>query len=252
LLARRRERQREAASPLRFDFSDPHRGKGGLGASSAQFALLYAALENWASFEPAKADWKKLLEEYRACAWNGEGSAPSGADVVSQLCGGVTWYDGREFRTRSFEWKFPTLGFTLLRTGAKLATHEHLRQSGTTSETKAALHESLRSAVLQATNSFETSNESQLVASVDQAAKALAQAGLTAERTQSLLSELRSRDGLVVAAKGCGAMGADVMLVIHERNRSREIENCARELELEICGSTDSLSQGLKIEPSVG
>ncbi|RYZ82339.1 MAG: hypothetical protein EOP04_22235, partial [Proteobacteria bacterium] len=96
----------------RLHFDDPHQGAGGLGASSAQWALLYA-LKYGVHDQP---DWAAMLEEYRQCAWNGEGVAPSGADVVSQIHGGITCFDGREFQAQSLQWNFPNLSFTLVRT----------------------------------------------------------------------------------------------------------------------------------------
>jgi hypothetical protein len=152
-------RHQRDLSRFDFKFSDPHLGRGGLGASSAQWVLLHAfrrglheALlnEQSGSLDPASVEWSALLDEYRNCAWTGEGAAPSGADVVSQITGGITLFDGREFQVRRLTWGFPSLSFTLVRTGEKLATHDHLKRP------QAAPHEALRFCVHEATTAFET------------------------------------------------------------------------------------------------
>ena len=224
-----------------LEFRDPHAGKGGLGASSAQFALAYILAKGWEKFSPATCDWKELLADYRSVAWSGEGSAPSGADVVAQLSGGVTWFDGTKHRAEVLEWAFPSLSFTLLRTGTKLATHEHLRTR------QAAPQEALRHAVGEARNALETRDQTRLVGAVRQAGEALAESGLVAETTRELLSGIKARPGLFLAAKGCGALGADVVLTLHERSSGPEVEAWAGERGLEICGTESSLERGLRV-----
>jgi mevalonate kinase len=219
----------------KFEFNDPHHGKGGLGASSAQFALVYA----WANrIENASAvHWALLLEEYRACAWSGEGTPPSGADVVAQLMGGICWFDGRALKTERLEWKFPTLSFTLLRTGTKLATHEHLKK------TQAIPFEILRECVALGKTAFLENDEAKLVVAVERYAGVLAEAGLTASATLGLLRALRTQASGVRAVKGCGAMGADVIAVLHDRAATAGIAAWAESKGLELCGGEAELSK---------
>ena len=155
------KRHRDDFDAWSYEFRDPNGGKGGLGASSAQFALLYSFHHDgeWASV--SETPWASLLRDYRECAWVGEGVPPSGADIVSQLSGGVTWFDGRTYMVESMPWPFSTLGFTLLRTGHKLATHEHLRTGA------AAPHEVLRTMVSEARKAIISADEARLVESVN-------------------------------------------------------------------------------------
>jgi mevalonate kinase len=227
-----------------FEFSDPHAGKGGLGASSAQFALLAALKNGWKTVDPANFDWQTIIEEYRACAWSGDGAKPSGADVVSQLSGGLTWYDGREFRAKHLEWKFPTLSFTLLRTGDKVLTHEHLRTQ------QPAPHEALREIVGDALRAFESVDEALLLLSVGRTTRLLAENELTSHTTLRLLKTLQTEHGFVRMAKGCGAMGADVLLVLHDRDKEAALKGWATAQGLEVCGSLADLSGGLAVEGS--
>ncbi len=226
---------------LEFEFVDPHEGRGGLGASSAQIILLMADRLGLDLGTDEAYPWSQILAEYRDCAWNGQGTPPSGADVVSQIRGGVTWYDGRASRAEGLEWNFDELGFSLIRTGQKLATHEHLRKGGQ------APHDSLRRVVEEGRKAFETQDELRLIEAVQACAHVLREAGLTAPSTLDLLEVARERRDLVYAAKGCGALGADVILVLHDKSRESEIESWAKERGLLTCGALSTLSHGLEL-----
>jgi mevalonate kinase len=228
-----------ALSDLRFEFLDHHLGKGGLGASSAQFALVMAA-HRGVILGTEACPWSEVLEEYRACAWNGEGHPPSGADVVSQISGGLTWFDGKSLTTKALQWNFETIGFTLIRTGHKLATHEHLKAGG------AAPHSSLRVVVEEGRKAFETADEMRFIEAVNACAHVLRESGLTTQHTLGLLEQMRLRSELVFAVKGCGAMGADVILAVHDRSKTSQVEAMVQELGLETCGGLESLSAGLE------
>jgi mevalonate kinase len=223
------------------EFRDPFVGKGGLGASSAQFILTCAAHKNWTSIDPHTFDWGEFLREYRSCAWSGAGVPPSGADVVSQMTGGVTYFDGRGMTAGRLEWTFPNLTFTLFRTGTKVPTHEHLKQLNDVPV------EALRLLVADAKRAIESANEKLLVDTIDAVAMVLSDAKLTTERTASLLRGMKAKDGLFLAAKGCGALGAGVIVAIHESDKDEDVEIWAQQDNLEICGTFDRLSEGLKV-----
>ncbi|MES2962279.1 MAG: hypothetical protein V4760_00210, partial [Bdellovibrionota bacterium] len=177
------------------EFVDPFKGQGGLGASSAQFALACAVHKGWEFVDPSTFDWTELLEEYRSCAWNGVGSPPSGADLVAQLTGGITFFDGRGAVAGQLDWSFPKLGFTLLRTGSKLPTHEHLKEKNQVPT------EALRTLVNEAKKAFDSGNEKLLVDTVDAYGTVLADASLTADRTAALLKGMKAKKDLFHAAK---------------------------------------------------
>jgi mevalonate kinase len=224
-----------------FEFRDPYHGKGGLGASSAQFALLYAFQHGWEWRGAHDFPWTSLLKDYRACAWSGEGVPPSGADVVSQLTGGVTWFDGRAIQAERLNWPFSGMAFTLIRTGHKVATHEHLK-----SDAGLAPHSVLRTIVIEARKAFESQDEIRLIESVNACSLALRQSGLTTAATTDLLDQMRDNHELFWAAKGCGAMGADVIIALHAVDREADIVRWAKGRGLEVCGSLTSLSSGIE------
>ena len=223
---------------LKFQFQDPHVGAGGLGASSAQWAFVYALKYGVPANDEAIAS---MLEEYRQCAWNGEGVAPSGADVVAQMNGGVTCFDGREFKTQTLGWNFEKLSFTLIRTGVKLATHEHLKRH------QAAPQDILRACVGEAREAFASRNEDLLVAAVARYASALFDTGRTAPHTVAILEKLLS-EPWVRAAKGCGAMGADVVLILHNSEDAPRAREWALKAGLPLCGDLATLGSGLSFD----
>ena len=226
-------RHAESVRGHRFEFLDPHTGRGGLGASSAQFALVFSWLKG-------EADFGALLEEYRVCAWSGEGAPPSGADLVAQITGGITWFDGRSLEARKFDWAFADLSFTLIRTGAKLATHEHLKR------TQAIPNENLREQVFAARAAIEAKDGEALRLSIQRTSSILREAGLCAARTEGLLNELIAERDWCMAAKGCGAMGADVIFVLHAVEDSSKVRTWAAARGLDICGSERDLNGGLR------
>ena len=187
-----------------------------------------------------------MLKEYRACAWSGVGKAPSGADVVSQLSGGVTWFDGHTNEAERLSWPFKDLAFTLFRTGFKIATHEHLKDGA-----EEVPYENLRKLVLQARLGFDRADAKVLVDAVQSAASVLRQSGLTTSATTDLLKSMNETENIFYAAKGCGAMGADIVLGLHEPKSSGAVQAWAQAHNLEICGSLATLSSGLgKIQDS--
>jgi mevalonate kinase len=225
-----------------LEFRDPHKGLGGLGASTAQFAGVWALLNDCDNVQTENFDYRRLLSDYRVCAWSGEGEPPSGADLAAQMTGGVTWFDGESNRARRLNWNFRDLGFTLIRTGKKLATHEHLKTA------KGSVpHERLRAGVTKATNAFETNDAGQLVDAVTSVGQSLADAGFTAQATLELLGRLRSETQGVLAAKGCGAMGADVIVCLHSHRDGLRIREWVKNAGLVTCGSDADLSSGLSM-----
>lgn len=226
-------------------FLDPHQGAGGLGASSAQFIAAWVALHG----RPKFSDWRAWIDSYRNVAWNGHGQAPSGADVVAQALGGITLYDGRTGQAERVKWAFEDLSFTLIRTGIKLPTHEHLRTSSIPSL------EAWRPAVERAALALRTRDGDAFVQAVNTYGDGLRGAGLVAPETEMLLAKLRAAAGAgdsrvdVRGLKGCGAMGADIILIIHGRAGTAAVREWCVSEGLSVCGGDDALTEGVEIEP---
>lgn len=200
---------------------DPYEGQGGLGASTAQFLLA------WQKIFPVfdvQEQWPKLLKEYRRYA-TFKGRTPSGADLLAQAVGGVALVDEPRSNLKALDWPFAHLHFTLLRTGHKVATHQHL------SEMKDINYSSLIEIARRACHHFELADETGFVASIQDFAKDLSCLGLVLPATQNVLKQIQSLSE-VLAAKGCGALGADIILLLHRQELSPDFLRLLQELSL--------------------
>ncbi len=235
-----------AAYFAQFDltFQDPYNGKGGFGASTAQFLSVYAL---WAQQEAhvqdmqRLLDFRHLLETYYQVAWNGQGQRPSGADLVGQLKGSLTFFDKAQGLISVKSWPFVDIEFFLLHTGNKVATHEHLK---TLPEFDGSV---LRSSFQTIRESFDSADSSVFVQGVKDYAAALKTLNFTCEPTFKLLENIRQIPG-VRAAKGCGALGADVVLVVTEKNNSQDFIQFCQTEKIALISSSQKISAGLTVQ----
>ena len=207
---------------LKLTWYDPYDGVGGLGASSAQFLGAYLA---FLSVKNAVFNQEELLEAYWASSFTeGEGLRPSGYDVLAQASGGCVYLDRNNQLEITYAWPFDDIAFILLHTGDKLATHHHLQTIHLTDAMA-----SLSSLVLLGKQAFEQRDSKLLVEAVDAYHQDLLACDLVAQKTQEHLINL-NKDPEVLACKGCGALGADVLLVLvasHQRHACVSRFSCA-------------------------
>jgi mevalonate kinase len=218
-----------------LEFVDPHEGRGGWGASTAQFLCAFVMNEWRESCDLETLNnlsISRLLESYWKYAWNGEGHRPSGSDLMAQYKGALTLFEKRAGSVANFSWLFPEIDFALIATGKKVATHEHLKALPDFDET------AIEAAMKQIRASLQTFNSEDFVSGIRANGEALAELGLVASHTQDMLKVLLQRPG-VLAAKGCGALGADVILVVYNKKATEEFAGCI--------GSKD-LTHGLQIQ----
>lgn len=186
---------------------DPYQGKGGMGASSAQFIGVYLAQCYLSQQKPCFDD---LLASYYQYAWNGEGLRPSGYDIIAQLSHRCAYINQRAPITY-FNWPFSELSFVLVRSGEKLATHQHLQIASIPTDTQA-----LSVIVDIGKTAFEQADSDLLIESVNAYQSHLTALGLTAAHSLEKMNYLKHNKN-ILAMKGCGAMGADVLLLIFQK-----------------------------------
>lgn len=184
---------------------DPYHGKGGLGASSAQFLGAYLASCHLLQIRPG---YSALLEAYYQCTWSGEGLRPSGYDILAQTQNRCVYVHRQQKKIQSFDWGFEDIGFILLHTGQKLATHCHLKNSALDYPLSP-----LVATVERAKQAFEQTNSEELIVSVNSYQQQLEHLGLVAAHSKEFVKAFKIQDE-VLAAKGCGALGSDVILLI--------------------------------------
>jgi len=239
----------EARSPLlkewNIKFHDPHDGRGGFGASSAQFLFVHA-LTSLLQISVSRAveglDLPALLKDFKTLT---EGKA-SGADIMGQAVGHVASVhvgNGSEApEAQGTPWPFPELNFTILRTGNKVQTHQHLN------ELEREPLEALLAPANQVNEAFRSEGSADMfVATVKTYAQTLRELHLQAPSTLALLKRIEEQ-GWCKAAKGCGALGADTILVMYAREEQETAKRFFTEQKFEIAADNSQLSEGLQMK----
>lgn len=194
--------------PCEWGLKDPYAGKGGLGASSAEFLLAYQQIYG---------DFKNLQHLHQCYLQYADPKAsqkPSGYDVLAQTSQACAVVQSHPLSVTSLTWNLSDIGFFLIHTGKKLKTHEHLQKS-----LEIPNWAQMAKATEQAIMGLESQQADLLIQAILNFSNCLSQAGFVAEHTQILLEQLELEP--ILAAKGCGALGADVILVIYEKHQKQ-------------------------------
>lgn len=204
---------------LSIEFIDPHSESGGFGASSAQFTMLYKL---FLSLMHCDLKIKSFLEEYKYFA----GKA-SGADCISQIYNHhVIHFNSENNLVTNLEWNFDAIDFLIFKTGFKTSTHIHLSQLNENLDIS-----ELNIHVENAKLSFVKKDNANLISSVNSFFSSLKKFGFVLENTSELVKSFINIDG-VFAAKGCGAMCSDAILVIFDANNKSNVIEEAKKLKL--------------------
>lgn len=211
---------------------DPFNHCGGMGASSAQFLGAYLAASDLIETTPTQAN---MLELYWQCAWSGQGLRPSGYDVMAQSLSGCVSINRSENHCSVFPWPFDDLAFILIHTNNKLATHHHL-QDATLSDNI----DLLNSIVLSAKQAFIQSDSKALINAVNAYHDALVSMSRVCPQTLQLIETIRKNPN-VLAIKGCGAMGADVLLLLTSKKNAQALQADLQAKQFTLLATTESL-----------
>lgn len=191
-------------------FVDPYHGAGGFGASGAKFVL--SAKKN------GEIDHWQVWEKYRSSGFEG-----SGADVVAQWMGGITFFYPQQRIIENITWPFGNLSIGLIHTGYKIQTHEHLQ------ELKNNNFALLKAITIKTYQALKQSDQINFLKSIQDYAVELDKFHLVCDNTKWILDKIKNCPS-ILAAKGCGALGADVILtVIEKSNQENFLDWAARE-----------------------
>lgn len=215
-----------------WQFHDPHQGAGGFGASGAQFLLCWQAMKQLQGAEqessPGADAIEDILSRYQTYAHRGDALLPSGMDIAAQWLGGVACCEKRSNSYSSHAWPFSKLAYMVVRTGHKLVTHSHVA-----SLSAAAIPDALSTTALQAQHAFKAADQHAFIQAITTYGQQLAEADWVEPTTQALLTECTVLPG-VKAAKGCGAMGAEVMLLLVEASSCPDVLIALQERGLDV------------------
>jgi hypothetical protein len=186
-------------------FSDPFEGRGGLGASSAMIAMAMA-FRSWK--ESGDVDALSLLNELK----KNSHFIGSGYDFCAQLTGGITHIEKNKSICQAAPWPWPSHEVLLLRGPRKTITHEHLLDA---KKDFSLLHKISEKAIV----AYARSDFDGFINALDEFANEQIRLGLVIDETVNHVKVLKE-NSLVRHARGCGAMGSDILLVIVSRDRS--------------------------------
>jgi mevalonate kinase len=214
---------------------DPYQGKGGLGASSAQFLGAYLARCHLLHTRP---NHEASLDAYYQYVWKGDGLKPSGYDILAQSQNRCVYINRQQKLIKSYNWVFKDISFLLLHSGQKLATHFHLKNTVLPNSIS-----QLSTIVEFAQVAFEQANSEKLVEAVNAYQQQLANLDLLAPHSLKHIQALKAQPE-ILAAKGCGALGADVLLLIVPSNYLKSTTSRIKAEGWEILATSEDLYDG--------
>ncbi len=224
--------------PYELIFYDPYHCLGGLGASSAQFCLVYA-FKNY--LEHREIDYHELLSEYREISTNDGQYPPSGADIIAQMHGAIVYFHRKQRALKKLIWPFSDLIPILIRTKHKIATHHHLKNISRLNV------EGLEKIVANGLNSLLNHNSQGFCRAINEYGNKLQEKNLILNQTLALLTKVKQQSS-VEAAKGCGALGADVILVLVKNKNKSEFSAWASSEKIDVVTYNNVCNEGLTIK----
>ena len=223
-------------------FKDAHEGRGGFGASSAQFVMTYAWSQlSHGDFAQLKnvIDPEVLWKTFRTLH-ESEPQLPSGGDVMAQMLGQATTFQMMPWQAKAALWPFHDLQVLLIPTGTKVATHEHLRE-------RLPLSDELQSLAAQGAEAFAQGNSSLFISLFRAYGEELERLQLLTVTTRGLIAQVASVPD-VLAVKGCGALGADVLAVLVATEKVESVKNILSQQGLKTVATSQTLQKGLSLE----
>lgn len=223
--------------PYHIQFHDPHHQLGGFGASSAQFLMVYALM---CYMQEKPVDHANLLTEYLVCSDLNQALPPSGADVIAQLYGEITVYKREQKKVQTYAWPFAGLEYALIHTGNKINTHEHLQmlQDFDMATMQAIVEKSLQALANGSSTLF--------VEAIQLYAQEMKKQGFVAKQTAALLDKMAANPA-ILAAKGCGGLAADVVLVLYKKMNQAAVVTWLRNEGYHVITHGQEAAQGLSV-----
>ena len=211
---------------------------GGFGKSTAEFIFAYLQKNKNSRLDA-------ILNSYLGLFEKNPGQRPSGADVVIQCLGGITHITSDKAQSQRISWPFADLDFMLVSTGLKIATHEHL-QTLDRSTIK-----DLPILSLNVISAFKKGDQELFFKALSQWKRALENKGLTHPHVLDLMQSLLEKIALKIPSefiiKQCGAFGADVIILIFEKNQKDVINDILKSSGLSVVATENDLSDGALI-----
>jgi len=198
--------------------------QGGFGASTAEFLACYKLQQQLTQAE-ASTDWRELLKTYQELAYDKHGIPPSGADLVAQNYEKIVYFQPDNDPV-TMDWPFADLSLCIFKTPIKVPTHDHLKNLQKLPNTA-----QLAQITLQAHGALKQNHPEHFIQAINQYADELENQHLTIDSTKHLLQNMKQHPACL-AAKGCGALGADVITTIIHQKQEEDFKQITEKLGL--------------------
>ncbi len=223
-------------SELQFQFEDQIQ-VGGFGKSTAEYlsVLIPSLLKK--SAKEIKANFHSIRDNYINDSET-SGARVSGLDLAIQCFGSVTHYDAKINSYTASGWNFPTLDFLLISTGIKVKTHEHLQSLDLK---KISHYSEISNAVVRL---YFKNDPVEFITGLTEWTNFL----ISENRVHTNSLELRTalmKNPDILCAKPCGALGADVMLILVEAEKLQAMKHKISALGLSVMASSKDLIPGI-------
>lgn len=219
----------ESFKSLNANFIDPHKAQGGFGASGAQFVFSYL-YKQIKEQQNSDYDVWTIWKSFKDHAHQSKGYTASGADIVTQLLGGVNLFNPEDRFAQKLAWPFKKKSFFVVRTGKKIPTHDHL------SELQSLPIVDLKIKAEQATKAFKVGQWDSFKLAVQGYYDCLVDHELVCDYSKKLVHQI-SGFRSVELVKSCGALGADTLLVFYDLSLKDEAQQNILNLGLDIVSS---------------
>lgn len=216
-------------------------GVGGFGQSTAEFIMAWVEKNKKWSHESLKSIFDEYLGLFSSS--NNANRRPSGADLVTQVLGQVTYFKNPVEDSKSYSWPFSDLSFFVISTGLKIQTHEHLE---TLNRTRLHVLKSTSHKVIQ---SFLEKNKSEFIENLILWSKQLESLSLQHPEVLKIKNTLLENE-YILLVKPCGALGADVCLVFCETNKKNDVRLYLEKNRYQIQATELELSPGVFTDES--
>lgn len=193
--------------------------QGGFGLSTAEFIAAWFRKNKVEKFNLAFL--QKIFTEYRELFDQNEQLRkikPSGADLVTQLVGGVTHFNQDVLKSKIHEWPFANMGFDIISTGFKVATHEHLENLDLNQI------KDLPDVSHHVINAFADGDQDTFLSSLEEWTEKLRRKGLQHNHSNELVEKLYLNEKIMLA-KPNGALGADTITVFYQKSDRDNIKD---------------------------
>lgn len=223
---------------LSLKFVDPYKGMGGFGATSALY-LLVTTLKHY--LEKSVFNQFTFLKDYVRFFRKENGRLACESDIISQLYGGITFYHKNVSTMKRIEWPFQHLTFCLIHADQKIATAEHLQQLPKIRFRK------LEKYSYHGLNALLERDSTAFCKAMNRFNHHLQKNDLLSPHTNHLLAKILQYN-YILAAKGCGALGADVICVLLQKKHKEEFVSWLNDQNLFLIGSDNFSTDGISIK----